>query len=595
MSVLSACGGSTSKLQQGQRTCHIPDPRNGHQGYGQQLYDVGFWQPAEMVVGLASKDGSSPVDADIVQVANEINGILARWATDRSSGKPLTGTTSDTSDFQLILPQQEVVVAGVEELGFNHAPIAAAIFRLQRPDRDLSGSPADQATLKAAIDCVNASDPVVGAKLIENTNTVITGASPDWSMNGVPGGGFGGGHPDGVPQPLSSFQANSPVAGDGAGQGKVVYVLDTAPVPAGATQHGDADAAVPLGQGYCTLQPTSPSGCRLLDDLIARQNVDLTDHKLPDETAYICAYSPQQPRPCAANAGTQQQDLKDIRGHGLFASAIIHHLAPLATIHLVRVLDDYGVGDLRTLLEALSRIATSSATDPRNALVNLSLSIEPPPACLVQIWRSGYEGYINPQHHLRLDQCKQGTLVGTSDPQAYRNRLFIPLGQVIRYMVTKMYTIAAAAGNESADGQHYGADMPAAFCGVNAVAALAAGKDPGDWGYADAIATSLAPFSNAPLVAPDQCLDVLPPTTQSPSQSASIRPVGATGESNGLVAPGVDVCSLYLPPSGAQASTDAATWGGTSFATAFVTGNLAGSQNTDRTSWRQSQPCTPTP
>src|SRR5262249_55184947 len=98
VSVLSACGGSTGKLHQGQGICHIPDPRNGHQGYGQQLYDVGFWQPAEMVVGLASKDGSSPVDADIGQVANEINGILARWATD-PSGNPLAGTTSDTSDF----------------------------------------------------------------------------------------------------------------------------------------------------------------------------------------------------------------------------------------------------------------------------------------------------------------------------------------------------------------------------------------------------------------------------------------------------------------------------------------------------------------
>src|SRR5205085_6023466 len=39
----------------------------------------------------------------------------------------------------------------------------------------------------------------------------------------------------------------------------------------------------------------------------------------------------------------------EFREHGLFVSDIIHHIAPLASIRLIRVLNDYGAGDLNAL------------------------------------------------------------------------------------------------------------------------------------------------------------------------------------------------------------------------------------------------------
>ena len=65
--------------------------------------------------------------------------------------------------------------------------------------------------------------------------------------------------------------------------------------------------------------------------------------------------------------------------HGVFIAGIIRDLAPGATVECIRVLNDYGVGDTATLLDALqqiqSRILDGSVTTP--VVVNMSLTTAP--------------------------------------------------------------------------------------------------------------------------------------------------------------------------------------------------------------------------
>jgi hypothetical protein len=65
--------------------------------------------------------------------------------------------------------------------------------------------------------------------------------------------------------------------------------------------------------------------------------------------------------------------------HGLFAAGIVRHLAPLAEIHLIRVLDDEGVGDLFAIVSTLSQLPRALQTsDQRRLVVNLSLGADIP-------------------------------------------------------------------------------------------------------------------------------------------------------------------------------------------------------------------------
>lgn len=74
--------------------------------------------------------------------------------------------------------------------------------------------------------------------------------------------------------------------------------------------------------------------------------------------------------------------LVDVSDHGLFAAGLVHAVAPTSEIHLVRVLDNYGQGDLYTLARELHRFVSGvlpfgPALD--GAVINLSLGVHPPP------------------------------------------------------------------------------------------------------------------------------------------------------------------------------------------------------------------------
>ncbi len=67
--------------------------------------------------------------------------------------------------------------------------------------------------------------------------------------------------------------------------------------------------------------------------------------------------------------------------HGLAIAGIIRDLAPNADIECIRVLNDYGVGDLRALIKALASIQErmhGGNLDSRPVVINLSLVVLPP-------------------------------------------------------------------------------------------------------------------------------------------------------------------------------------------------------------------------
>ena len=73
--------------------------------------------------------------------------------------------------------------------------------------------------------------------------------------------------------------------------------------------------------------------------------------------------------------------------HGLFAAGIVRDIAPTADVRLIRVLNDYGVGDLLSLTQAMSRLPALIGTDGiTRIVVNLSLVADLPPDAKLLSW-----------------------------------------------------------------------------------------------------------------------------------------------------------------------------------------------------------------
>lgn len=120
--------------------------------------------------------------------------------------------------------------------------------------------------------------------------------------------------------------------------------------------------------------------------------------------------------------------------HGLFVAGIARDLAPAARIRLIRVLNDYGGGDLYNLYGALTDLETELVSGTiRNLVINLSLTIMPPLMRLPYVW---FNEYSWPSNEL---------------PEAIRSLNHIETG--LRLLCESLSEagalIVAAAGNDS--------------------------------------------------------------------------------------------------------------------------------------------------
>jgi hypothetical protein len=476
----------------------------------------------------------------------------------------------------------------------------------------------------------------------------VAGASPDWLFSSATvGGDGGGGKPGGPPKmPPSSFTPDHAkdlglATATGDGSDTAVVVLDTGYSARDGAPH-QAPAPCPgATQVQCAPQAQSLVGNTTVNTALTALNtgplaglsdvLQESDMKVQTDAFYD-----------VTNNGGQGLKLKDIPyeftdangdpakivDHGLFISGLIHEAAPQAQIRLIRVLNDYGIGDLQSILIGVQTVAQNRATlakalniDPqRRIVVNMSLGFGPPTDCLIGVfdhWQT-----IQQAEDAAVQTTKQpspasincptdktpASATPTSDAnQPYRTpleklvlgddgsgadaALTLPLSLAIsnlRAVNPSIAAVIAAAGNESTPDVRLDADMPAAICGVIPVGATTAD---GLKGSLASYTSGLAPFSNRPLLDtttadnPRLCLKV--GSKPAPGAAPAVTdPITITFENMrlpSLVAFGVNVCGIYASPVPPLAGTPSPTaspshmvlWDGTSFATGWASGYVA--------------------
>lgn len=128
----------------------------------------------------------------------------------------------------------------------------------------------------------------------------------------------------------------------------------------------------------------------------------------------------------------------DIRDHGLFSAGIIRDIAPTAKIHLIRVLDDTGVGDLLLLTSVLGKLPSRLAPCGQKLVINLSLmACVPLNADQPRVWFPA--AAARPDTMLQL----------WSEMSATFETIHRSLAEVIAWLEEQRVLVVAAAGNDA--------------------------------------------------------------------------------------------------------------------------------------------------
>ncbi|MGD9098976.1 MAG: S8/S53 family peptidase [Anaerolineae bacterium] len=129
---------------------------------------------------------------------------------------------------------------------------------------------------------------------------------------------------------------------------------------------------------------------------------------------------------------------QDCSDHGLFIAGLAHAVAPLSEIHLIRVLNQYAMGDMFTLLQALNWFINQSATLDKT-VINLSLGLHKTAAAdLPANMRTQIEALIT-----SMMGTGYSLLAGTGDVPV------MSLETTLRIAEGRGAVITAAVGNDS--------------------------------------------------------------------------------------------------------------------------------------------------
>jgi hypothetical protein len=212
----------------------------------------------------------------------------------------------------------------------------------------------------------------------------ISVVAPNWLTVAYP---FACGSPAGLPVPVSARTAGGPVGFTGAlaqalnqppAGDVVVAVLDTCP-----TQASVDNAAATF------------TGNALLGDV--QRNVKMNVPALVPAAAYGPHLAGSLPRLQWEVRSGPLHDRPDefaMADHGLFVAGVVYQLLEgCGRVHLIRVLNDFGIGDVFAISHALAALprALLGSDEPRTGearlVVNLSLGIDLPiPARLLDRW-----------------------------------------------------------------------------------------------------------------------------------------------------------------------------------------------------------------
>jgi hypothetical protein len=472
----------------------------------------------------------------------------------------------------------------------------------------------------------------------------VAGASPDWLLSSASvGNDSGGGKPGGPAKiPPSGFSPNDASdlaeasARSNGGADTAVVVLDTGYKLGASHQAPGACPGVAVGQCAPATQSVT------LNPTVAAALGGLGGSSLGDLDKFLqesdMAVQTDTPYDITNNGGhglsitgvpyeftDANNTPAPVVDHGLYISGLIHEAAPRAQIRLIRVLNDYGIGDLQSILIGVQTVASNPDTlakllniDPqRRIVVNMSLGFGPPTDCLIGVynhWQTlqqaedavvqktgkasqanincptdkttttatptaeANQPYRGPLERLILGQDTSGAAAG----------LTLPLSLAIsnlRSVNQRIGAVVAAAGNESAPRIKLDADLPAAICGVLPVGATDVKSMLSLTSTPDPNLLGLAPFSNRPLLdtnpdnSPRLCLDV----SGGGEVGAPITVTLQQMDVPSMIAVGVNTCGVYaspVPPTTAGGSatpspSHMAFWDGTSFATGIASGYVA--------------------
>ena len=177
----------------------------------------------------------------------------------------------------------------------------------------------------------------------------------------------------------------------------------------------------------------------------------------------------------------------DERDHGIFVAGIVHATAPWANIRLIRVLNDFGVGSLHSIVIGLVGVIASTARDEL-LVINLSLGVLPPLEQLADIWFGlpieGLPGCpenptlqflvdrpdLTPAEVVRIVRERGKDITATVD------KLHAPVERMTEILAANNCLVVAAAGNDSVyrgveRSPRWGPRIPAVYDNVLAVAA----------------------------------------------------------------------------------------------------------------------------
>lgn len=192
---------------------------------------------------------------------------------------------------------------------------------------------------------------------------------------------FGCGCPAGLPLPVETKRPRFPfqVGGD---LGKALE----------AEQRGEVIVAV---LDTCPTQPVLDAaalrfpGNDLLNGVQKHIRMDSPALTPPEFAAHLAGCLPRMQWDMQSGPVHDHPDQFAMADHGLFVSGIVYDIvAGRGPVHLIRVLNDFGVGDLFTITHVLSALPSLFLrSDATRLVVNLSLGIDLPiPARLLDRW-----------------------------------------------------------------------------------------------------------------------------------------------------------------------------------------------------------------
>lgn len=267
---------------------------------------------------------------------------------------------------------------------------------------------------------------------------------------------------------------------------------------------------------------------------------------------------PSGPLQMHALSATMRNRIKDLRAlghdypipdHALFIAGLTHTIAPCAKIHLVEVLNPYGVGDTYSVLDGLSTATAIMNNNPEHSFViNCSLTLNLPlvPEHLYTITSDVGSCFDNLFTDLDR-QLEQELLEKLRNDPNWLNRQRLSLQHACDGIYSEKSKVIAAAGNDRRYGMATApqARYPAALESVQGIGALP--KVP-----------VLVKNSKRKLASYSNLADI-------PANIGIATLGGEAGEGSGLL-------GLYLGsfPGGEANNSKLAWWSGTSFAAPIV-------------------------